>query len=100
MTFGLLDFIENLKLWKSFLARDAGEFQGALDHAERRVAEAIHDAVAERAVIGADAQGAAEFLAPRYQRRESFLDAFKLGGVLFVAVFLTRIFSSLRSCPD
>ena len=39
------------------LAGDAGELERALDHAERRVAVAVHDAVGERAVVGADAHG-------------------------------------------
>src|SRR5919106_1491128 len=44
------------------LAGDAGELQSAFHHAKRRVTEAVHDAIAERAVIGADAHGAAQFL--------------------------------------
>ena len=67
---------------------DAGEFQRALHHAERRVAVAVHDAVAERAVIGSDAHGALQLLAEFHQRREAFLHALHLGGVRLVGVIL------------
>ena len=69
-------------------AGDAGEFQRALHHAERRVAVAVHDAVREGTVVRADADGAAEFLAELHQRRELFLDAPELLDVLLVGVFL------------
>ena len=69
-------------------ARDAGELQRALDHAEGRVAVAVHDAVAERAVVGADAQDAAEFETEFDQRREPLFDPFEFGLVLEVAIFL------------
>ena len=39
------------------LARDANELQRGLDHARRRIAVAVHDAVRQRAVVGADAHG-------------------------------------------
>jgi hypothetical protein len=45
------------------IAGDAGEFEGAFDHAERGVAVAVHDAVAEGSVVGADAHGHAAVLA-------------------------------------
>ena len=70
------------------LAGDAGEFERALDHAQRRVAEPVHDAVAERAVVGADAHGPAKLFAELHQRREFFFDAPQFGGVLLVGVFL------------
>ena len=73
---------------KSVVAGDAGELQGALDHAERRVAVAVHDAVAERAVVGADADRDATFFTEEDQRREGFADALQLGGVLLVGVLL------------
>ena len=57
------------------LAGDAGELERALDHAERRVAVAVHDAVGERAVVGADAHGDAALLAELDQRREALVDA-------------------------
>ena len=70
------------------LAGDAGELQRALDHAERRVAVAVHDAVAQRAVVRADAQGAAEALGLQHERGELLLDALQLLGVRVVGVFL------------
>src|SRR5688572_21128711 len=42
---------------------DAGELQRTLHHPEWRVAVAVHDAVAKRAVIRPDAHRAAVFLA-------------------------------------
>ena len=74
------------------LAGDAGEFQRALDHAERRVAVAVHDAIRKRAVVGPDAQRAAVLLAKFHQRRETLADALQFGGVLVVGVFLHREF--------
>ena len=67
-------------------AGDAGELQRALDHAERRVAVAVHDAVAERAVIGADAHGAAMLFGKLHQRAEPLADALQLRGVLLIGV--------------
>src|SRR5262249_8000510 len=62
------------------------ELERALDHAERRVTEAVQDAVGERAVVGADAERAAELPQALHQRTEALLHAFDLGGVLGVAV--------------
>ena len=45
------------------IAGDTGKFQCAFDHAKWRVAVAVHDAVGERPVVGADAHGAAEMSA-------------------------------------
>ena len=70
------------------LAADAGEFEGAFHHAQRRVAVAVHDAVAEGAVVGADAQAALEPDGFEHEGREFFLDAPQFGGVLVVVVFL------------
>ena len=69
-------------------AADAHEFQRALHHAQRGVAEAVHDAVGERAVIGADAHGHPVRLAPLHQGGEPLLDPRQLGGILGVAVLL------------
>ena len=69
------------------VARDAGKLQRALHHAQRRVAVAVHDAVAQRAVIGADAQGAVARFALIDQWRELLLDPGQLGGILLVGVF-------------
>ena len=70
------------------LAADAGELQRALDHAQRGVAVAVHDAVGERAVVGADAQGALQLLQLQHERGELLLDAAQFGGVGVVGVFL------------
>ena len=68
-------------------AGDAGELEGALDHAERRVAMAVHDAVAQGAVIGADAHGAAQADAVLHQRNELLLHVGHFSGVLIIGVF-------------
>ncbi len=41
------------------VAGDSGKFEGAFDNAQRGVAVAVHDAVGERSVVGADAHGSA-----------------------------------------
>src|SRR5262249_4675840 len=58
----------------------------ALDHAARGVAVAVHDAVGERTVVGADAQRAAELLAAAHERAEALGNALDLRGPLRVAV--------------
>ena len=68
------------------VAADAQELEGALHHALGRVAVAVQDAVAEAAVVGADAHGGAVLLADAHQRGEAFTDALQLGGVLGIAV--------------
>ena len=68
------------------LAGDAGELDGAFDHARGRVAEAVHDAVGERAVVGADAHGDAALLAEIDQRLEGLVDAGEFLLVLVVGV--------------
>jgi hypothetical protein len=57
MTFGLLDFIENLKLWKR-----------TFHHAQRRVAKPVHNPVAQRTVVDADTHRPAQLFAPLHQR--------------------------------
>ena len=69
------------------IARDAGELQSALHHAQRRVAVAVHDAVAERAVVGADTQRAVARFALVDEWRELGLNTLQLACVLFVGVF-------------
>ena len=69
------------------VAGDAGELERALDHAERGIAVTVHDAVAERAVVRADAHGAAVLLHEKDERREALADALQFGGVLRVGVF-------------
>ena len=66
---------------------DAEELEGALDHAERRVAVAVHDAIAERAVIGADAHRAAELFAADHERGKRIVEAGEFGVVVGVGVF-------------
>ena len=78
------------------LATDAGELQRALHHAKRRVAVTVHDAVAERAVVRADAHGAFQLDGFQHQRRELFLDAPQLFSVLRVGVFFDREFLRVR----
>ncbi len=69
------------------LAGDAGEFNGAFDHAGGRVAEAVHDAVGERAVVGADAHGDLSRLAEIDEGFEGLVDAGEFLVVLVVGVF-------------
>jgi hypothetical protein len=70
------------------VARDAGEFEGALDHAERRIAVAVHDPVAQRTVVRADAHGPTSLPAEIDQGGKLLLDPLQLRFVLGVAVFL------------
>ncbi len=74
------------------LAADADKFQRAFHHTQRRIAVAVHDAVGQRTVVGANAHGAAEFLALQHQRRERLLQPLEFIGVLIVAVLACRKF--------
>jgi hypothetical protein len=65
----------------------ACELERAFDHAERRVAEAVHDAVAQAAVVRADPHRDAAILAERHQRGEALADARNFSGVFGVRVF-------------
>ena len=56
-------------------AGDVCELERAFDHAERRVTEAVHDAVAQAAVVRADPHRDAASLAERHQRGEALADA-------------------------
>jgi hypothetical protein len=71
---------------EALVLADVEELERALHHAERRVAEAVQDAVGERAVVRADAQRAAELLQAADERPEPLLHAIDLRGVLRVAV--------------
>src|SRR4029450_6462571 len=62
------------------------ELERALDHAGRRVAVAVQDAVRERAVIGPDPERAPELAAAAYERPEALGHALELLAVLGVAV--------------
>ena len=66
---------------------DADELERRLDHARRGVAVAVHDAVGQRAVIGANPHCDALLLALEHQGCEALLDALDLGGVVLVRVF-------------
>ena len=72
---------------KALVFANVEELERALDHAERGVAEAVHDAVGERAVVGADAQRAAELLAAPHQRPEARGGVLHLFAPIGVAVF-------------
>ena len=85
---GIARLHRELEVVEIVFARDMREFQRALDHAERRVAETIHDAVTQRTVIRADADATLEFLRLDDERRKLFFDAREFGGVLLVVVFL------------
>ena len=81
------------------LAGDAHELERRLDHARRRIAVAVHDAVGQGAVIGADAHGDAAVLALEHQRREALFDAIDLRGVVLVRILARRgRTSDRRSC--
>ena len=69
-----------------FIAADAQKLECALHHAQRGVAVAVEDAVAEAAVVGAYAHGRAMVLADSHQRAETLVDALQLGPVLVVGV--------------
>ena len=69
------------------LAGDAGELDGAFDHAGGGVAEAVHDAVGEGAVVGADAHGDLASLADFDEGLEGFVDTGEFLVVLVVSVF-------------
>ena len=71
----------------TLLTGEAGEFQSTLDHAVRRISETVHDAVGQRAVIGADSHRATEVLAELHQWHELLADALQFLGILGVAVF-------------
>ena len=54
---------------------DAGELERTLNHAKWSVTVAVHDPVRERAVVGADAHGAAKFFAELDEWGKVFADA-------------------------
>ena len=69
------------------IARDPRELERALHHPKRRVTVAIQDAIAERAVIGADAHCDAALFAELHQRPEPGTNAAQLRGILLIRVF-------------
>src|SRR5438874_874603 len=70
----------------SVTPRWMGKFQGALYHAEGGITVAVHDPIAERAVIRSDSHGDTAFHAQAHQRGKSLPNAIKLGRVLLVGV--------------
>ena len=52
---------------------DTDEFERTFDHAQRRVAITIHEAIGKLAVIGADTHSAAELFAAKYYRGKGFV---------------------------
>ena len=69
------------------IARNPSKLQRALNHAQRRIAKAIHNAIAQRTVIGANPQRPTARFTFLHERRELFLDAREFRRVLFVRVF-------------
>ena len=84
------------KVMVTLLPGEPGKLQRTFHHAERRVAVAVHDPVAQRTVIRADAHGDAARPAQLDQGREFFPDTPDLGRILFVAVFAHRKFFRVR----
>ena len=68
------------------ITRDAGELQRAFHHAERCVAVAVHDAIRERPVVGADAHHPTTILAKLHQRRKFLANAFEFLLILSIGV--------------
>ena len=64
-----------------------GKLKRTLHHAQWRVAVAVHDAVAERAVVGADTQCSVARFALLDKRPKFLFDAVKFRGILVVRVF-------------
>ena len=69
------------------VARDAGKLERALHHPERGVAVAVHDPVAERAVVGSDAHRNAAFAAQPDERSEPLANPLQLRRILLIGVF-------------
>ena len=70
------------------VASNAGKLEGALDHSERRVPIAVHDAIAQAAVVGTDAHGDTPVLAQFNKRRKFLPDSIE-----FLVVFIIRVFT-------
>ena len=63
-----------------------GKLQRALHHPERRVSEAVHDPVAQGAVVGTDPQRDTALLAEIDQRREALPDPVEFRRIFGIAV--------------
>ena len=72
---------------KLLLYADAQELHARLHHALGRITVARHDAVAQRAVVHADADGGVVFLAYLQEGHEALADFLNLGGILLVGIF-------------
>ena len=88
MIFGLLAFMENLKLWKPCLRAMRANSRALSTMPSGESPNRFMIRSLKRAVVGPDAHGAAEVQAELHQGRELLLDARQLGGVLLVGVFL------------
>ncbi|MFM1944158.1 MAG: hypothetical protein RI897_3140 [Verrucomicrobiota bacterium] len=66
---------------------DPGEFEGTFDHAFGGIPVAVHDPVAERTVVGADAHGTAQIFTQYDEGGKFLVDAFEFSVVLVVGVF-------------
>ncbi len=75
------------EVMEGFVASDASELEGAFDHTFWGIAVAVHDAIGEGAVVGADAEGDAAFFALADEGDESFADAVEFECVFGVGVF-------------
>ena len=64
-----------------------GKLKRTLHHPQWRVAVAVHDAVAERAVVGADTQCAVACFRLLDERRKFLFDAVEFRGIFVVGVF-------------
>ena len=81
------------------VACDPCKFQGALNHPEGGVPEAVHDPVAERSVIGSNAQCHTTLFAELHKRGETLPDALKLRLILGIAVVADIEFFRVGEIP-
>ena len=72
------------------LPGNAGKFESAFNHAERSIAKAVHDPIAQGTVVCPNAHRAPKLLAQSDERCESFFDPLELGRVLLIGVLLDR----------
>ena len=70
------------------LLADAQEFEAALYDALWRIAIAVADAVGERTVVHADADGCMMLLADVEERHEAVFNLLEFVSILFISIFL------------
>ena len=70
-----------------FITCYSQKFHRTFYHADRRVAIAAHDAVAQRAVVGANAHGCAILFTNLYKRRKALANAVYFGSIFAVGIF-------------